>query len=130
MSFSSNMKAFVYWEGGAASAEDAQGTPTQSHILPSILVCEDKMSVSIETPGVVPARWSTTLSSKINLLRAVHVRVLRAAYLITYDADFGWKELRVDRMVRWLDDIRRINSDRRRVRYLLLRLRVLTRPRK
>ena len=27
--------------GGAARAEDAQGTPTQSHISPSILVYED-----------------------------------------------------------------------------------------
>ena len=29
--------------GGAARAEDAQGTPTQSHISPSILVYEDKL---------------------------------------------------------------------------------------
>ena len=31
---------------GAARAEDAQGTPTQSHISPSILVYEDKKSLT------------------------------------------------------------------------------------
>ena len=30
---------------GTARAEDAQGTPTQSHILPSILVYEDNPDV-------------------------------------------------------------------------------------
>ena len=28
---------------GTARVEDAQGTPTQSHVFPSILVCEDEM---------------------------------------------------------------------------------------
>jgi len=31
------------WEGCRQRAEDAQGKPTQSHISPSILVCEDKI---------------------------------------------------------------------------------------
>jgi len=40
---------------GTTRAEDAQGTPTQSHISPSILVCEDKFT-SIRryaVPGVI-----------------------------------------------------------------------------
>jgi len=32
---------------GAARAEDAQGTPTQSHMSPSILVYEDKLSAEV-----------------------------------------------------------------------------------
>ena len=32
----------VYMLGGTARAEDAQGTPTQSHISPSILAYQDK----------------------------------------------------------------------------------------
>jgi len=35
---------------GAARAEDAQGTPTQSHISPSILVYEDKGSKRVRRP--------------------------------------------------------------------------------
>jgi len=34
---------------GAARAEDAQGTPTQSHISPSILVYEEKIYVQSST---------------------------------------------------------------------------------
>ena len=33
--------AMIYSGGGTTGAEDAQETPTQSHISPSILVCED-----------------------------------------------------------------------------------------
>ena len=32
------------WEG-TTRAEDAQGTPTQSHLSPSILVCEENPSI-------------------------------------------------------------------------------------
>ena len=39
--------------GGTARAEDAQGTPTQSHISPSILVYEDEtVAVAVLTAEV------------------------------------------------------------------------------
>ena len=51
--------------GGTTRAEDAQGTPTQSHILPSILVYEDYSSMGFDpyreegrAPSV-PWMWST-----------------------------------------------------------------------
>ena len=36
---------------GAARAEDAQGTPTQSHISPSVLVYEEKRRVTLRRVG-------------------------------------------------------------------------------
>jgi len=42
-------KRVLFSGRGTARAEDAQGTPTQSHISPSILVYEDE-SVLISTP--------------------------------------------------------------------------------
>ena len=38
---------------GAARAEDAQGTPTQRNILPSILAYEDRLIVVVHSVGIV-----------------------------------------------------------------------------
>ena len=50
---------------GTARAEDAQGTPTQSHISPSILVYEEQtieLCVALTAPGAAVERGGTTLN--------------------------------------------------------------------
>ena len=51
---------------GAASAEDAQGTPTQTHISPSILVYEDY------APGFEGARNLCGTASPLRVIAHVH----------------------------------------------------------
>ena len=41
---------------GTTRAEDAPGTPAQSHISPSIIVCEDNQLLELSTLGVVHFR--------------------------------------------------------------------------
>ena len=52
---------------GTTRAQDAQGTPTQSHTSPNILVYEKKKHTTW---------WSTTLSSKMNLHHATNFEAL------------------------------------------------------
>ena len=64
---------------GAARAEDAQGTPTQSRISPRILVYEDKPCAISTRNGIIElsndlqgsTRWSSRVSLARNLERNV-----------------------------------------------------------
>ena len=49
--------AMIYSGGGTTGAEDAQETPTQSHISPSILVCEDVWALLREQRDSARAAW-------------------------------------------------------------------------
>ena len=50
-------------------------------------------------PTPPSTRWSTTLSSKVNLPRAIHFRALRGAHLVTLRSNFRAKKtLKVHRV--------------------------------
>ena len=56
---------------GTTRAEDAQGTPTQSHISPSILVYEDYwVPITVQSPGAVGARVARGETARLDPLLA------------------------------------------------------------
>jgi len=64
---------------GTKRAEDAQGTPTQSHISPSILVYEDKKTGGVQA-GVSDIRGALR-RAQVDLQ---HIYIIKMFFIIIY----------------------------------------------
>jgi hypothetical protein len=81
---------------GAARAEDAQRTPTQSHISPSILACEDKHAKS-QAIGAMSAVAGTLWDARLfrNWLQLLTFGVFAAVFRTLLAWLLKWLQLQV-----------------------------------